>query len=70
MLQLSRSKTFHASHKHNNLKKDRKRRTEEVSTVIQALLDTTLTKQVNAKQAYDILHRWYKHYGDHPMKPS
>ena len=55
-----------------SINEDRKRRTEEAGMAIMALLDeeTALDKQANAKAAYQILKRWYKHIGDRPPKPS
>jgi exonuclease III len=55
-----------------SIKADRKRRTEEAGNAISALLDddAPLDKQQNAKAAYAILRKWYKHHGDRPPKPS
>jgi exonuclease III len=55
-----------------SVKEDRKRRTEEAGNAISQLLDEAapLDRQQNAKAAYAILQRWYKHHGDRPPKPS
>jgi hypothetical protein len=50
------------------IKGDCKHRTEEAGAAIMALLDedSPLDQQVDAKAAYQILQRWYKHMGNRP----